>query len=400
MTKPRTGTPRITILSFSSIYRDARVLRQIRYLSDAYDLASVVGYGEPEGHLDSEVRFFGVDRPGGSGLRRKMRTVILLPLGRILPEWSYESWYWKREDHKEALSRLLQTPVDAIHANDWHALPVAVKASRELNAHVVLDLHEYSPAQHENRVVRRWFFSPMIDYFLRTYDPHISASVTVSEAIAERYSQEYKIKPDVVMNAPERVDSVSFERTNPEDIQMVHHGLAAPDRQLELMIRAVSHTEPRYTLHFFLVGSDRSYIASLKALAQEVAPNRVVFHQPVAPRKIVREISQFDMGIYLLPPANFNQMAALPNKFFDFVAAGLAVCVGPSPEMAKLTRRFGFGLVTASFDPLEVASSLNQLSADDVDRLKLHAIAAQEALNAEMELGKLVSLYAELFEGV
>jgi hypothetical protein len=400
MTKLKANIPRrIIIISFSTISRDARVLRQIRYLSDAYEVVGVVGYNQLNcRHHDIGVPVFGIERPEGFGLERKMRTLCLLPSGRLWPEWSYESWYWKRRDHTAALSLLLNNQADVIHANDWEALPVAVRASQDTKAHVILDLHEYSPSQHENRALRRWFFIPMIDYFLRTYAPHISASITVSDAIAKRYNQEYEINPAVVMNAPERIESQSFNRTDPQDIHLVHHGIAAPDRQLELMIRAVSRTDTRYTLHFFLLGSNQRYITKLKALARELAPNRIIFHRPVAPGDVVKEISRFDIGIYLLPPVNFNQMAALPNKFFDFVAAGLAVCIGPSLEMAKLTQRFNLGLVTNSFSPFEMATALNQLTADDVDRFKLNALAAQEILDAKVELGKLVDLYADLFE--
>jgi hypothetical protein len=45
-----------------------------------------------------------------------------------------------------------------------------------------------------------------------------------------------------------------------------------------------------------------------------------------------------------------------------------------------------------------MATALNQLTADDVDRFKLNALAAQEILDAKVELGKLVDLYADLFE--
>ena len=36
---------------------------------------------------------------------------------------------------------------------------------------------------------------------------------------------------------------------------------------------------------------------------------------------IVRTINQFDLGVYLLPPVNFNSAHALPNKFFEFIQA-------------------------------------------------------------------------------
>jgi hypothetical protein len=129
-----------------------------------------------------------------------------------------------------------------------------------------------------------------------------------------------------------------------------------------------------------------------------VAPGRVFFHQPVRPAEIVSRISEFDMGIFVLPFTSFSYWAALPNKFFDFIAAGLAVCIGPSPEMTQLVRQFGFGVVTRSFEPAEVADTLNRLSAADIDQMKLKALEAGDTLNADVEMAKLIALYTGLLE--
>jgi hypothetical protein len=45
-----------------------------------------------------------------------------------------------------------------------------------------------------------------------------------------------------------------------------------------------------------------------------------------------------------------------------------------------------------------MAKILNHLSAADIDHMKLKAIEARRVLNAEVEMGKLTALYAELLE--
>jgi hypothetical protein len=165
------------------------------------------------------------------------------------------------------------------------------------------------------------------------------------------------------------------------------------------MIETLSLTDARYVLHLMLMDRSRGYISDLKGMAQRLAPGRVFFHPPVPPREIVNRISEFDIGFYLIPAVSFNQLAALPNKFFDFVMAGLAVCIGPSPEMARLVRQFGFGLVAPSLDPQSVAALLNALSVEEIDQMKQRALKARDSLNADTELAKLVELYAGLFEG-
>jgi hypothetical protein len=104
------------------------------------------------------------------------------------------------------------------------------------------------------------------------------------------------------------------------------------------------------------------------------------------------------MGIYPLPSQNFNNLVALPNKFFDFITAGLAVCIGPSPEMARLTQQFGFGVVAPSFEPSAIASILRNLNTTDIDQMKLKAIEVRNIFNADVEMNKLVGLYNKLFK--
>jgi hypothetical protein len=102
--------------------------------------------------------------------------------------------------------------------------------------------------------------------------------------------------------------------------------------------------------------------------------------------QIASTIHDYDIGIFLLPPVNFNYAMALPNKFFEFVQARLAVAIGPSPEMVRIAEQYGFGIISDSFDPHEMATRIAQLSAIDIDALKLKADTAARELNATRTL--------------
>ena len=102
----------------------------------------------------------------------------------------------------------------------------------------------------------------------------------------------------------------------------------------------------------------------------------------------MKKISEFDVGLHILEPRSYNYACSLPNKFFDFVAAGLAVCIGPSPEMAKFVHRYGLGCVASGFQPREVAAVLNSLTAEQVKEMRKAAQRAALELNADTEMGK------------
>jgi hypothetical protein len=89
------------------------------------------------------------------------------------------------------------------------------------------------------------------------------------------------------------------------------------------------------------------------------------------------------MGVFLLPPINFNYANALPNKFFDFIQAGLAVAIGPSPEMASYLTTFRNGVVSEDFEAADLASVLNKLTESDIEMLKTNSAAAASELCAE-----------------
>ena len=102
------------------------------------------------------------------------------------------------------------------------------------------------------------------------------------------------------------------------------------------------------------------------------------------------------MGLFLIPPVNFSYQMTLPNKFFEFIMAGLAVAIGPSPAMASIVEQYGLGVVADSFEPEDLARRLNALSADDIDAMKHRSLAVARELNAENEMRQLLDIYARL----
>lgn len=408
----------ICIISFSPIARDARVLRQIKYLSPHYSL-TVMGYGpaHPAYADNPDITWIELDknppappprlvsawRNGdyknlkiGLRIRNKAQSILISAapfMGYLIPR-AYELTYrFKRgHPHTAALAHASASGCAAYLANDWKALPVAAEAAQRNRARLVLDLHEYSPEQYEDRNFRR-LDSRMISYILRKYAPQVDVSMTVAPMIARKYRERFGLDPVVVLSAPERID-VSPGKIDPEDIKLIHHGVASPRRNPRYMIETIARCDRRYSLHFMLL--ENEYTKELKRLAEAIAPGRVTFHKPLPPEKIVAYLARFDIGFYILPPQNYNQLVALPNKFFDFINAGLAVCIGPSPSMADVVHTHGLGLVGPTFSPGDIADMINRTTPDEWQRMKDRSRLAAQTLNAQNEMAKVVRIYQEL----
>ncbi|HEY3319002.1 MAG TPA: glycosyltransferase [Planctomycetota bacterium] len=381
---------KICIISFSPVSRDARVLRQIQYLSPHFDL-SVVGFGDPlpASATSGNVQWHPVG-PKPRALHRRLLTRGSLIAGRLAPE--LYSWrYWQMNYHREALERALAFKAHLYLADDLTALPVAAEAARRAGAKLAFDAHEYSPLEAEELWWWRMLFRPMVLHFLQTYARQVDLCLTVCSPIAERYRQEFGLDAKVILSAPAGRPASTQAREHGR-VRLIHHGGAMRGRKPELMIDAIALCDPRIDLTFMLVPSAASpgFVDELQAYAARRAPGRITFRQPVPPAEIVESIAQFDMGLFLIPPVNYNWEVCLPNKFFDFITAGLAVCVGPSPAMAELIKKYGCGCVSPTFDAADMARTLNALTPEMLASQQAASRQAALELNAEVEMRKLI----------
>lgn len=393
----------VCIISFSPILRDARVLREIEYLSPHYDI-TIIGQGDEPHPAWREMRR--VDwvpvastADDGSGLLRRglgRLTGFGLLLSGRLSAAALERWYWRQPIMRDTLAKAVASRADAFHANDWNTLPIAAEAARAVGGRFVFDDHEYAPLEFDNRRGWELLYSPMIRHMVGKYAPRAGAMITVAPAIAERYRREFGLDPVVLMNAPPAAGQLPPKETDFERVRLIHHGGALPVRQLEGMIRALAACDRRYSLNFMLTGSDPAYLDYLKRTADELTPGRVTFLDPVAPQNVLGRIREFDMGIYNLPPVNFVHEVALPNKFFDFIVAGMPVCIGPSPSMAEIVRSYDLGCIARSFDPADVAAALNGLTPGRFAEMQEGARRAAREINAEGEMRKLTEIYDRL----
>ncbi len=384
----------ICIIALSPIARDARVLRQVEYLSPHYDI-TVIGYGDAPPEYKGKVEWHNVS---GSKLEQWMDRILriaIVVLGRFLP-FLLPLEYILTIRARRIKKKLLDANADAYHANDWDTLPLVVPIATQLGAKIVFDAHEYSPGQ-QHSALRQFFLASRATYFLKRFAHKATRMTTVSPLLAEKYAEVFGLTTQVIMSAP-RQQGLLPTSIDADAIHLVHHGGATPRRHLELMIEMMRYANDYYHLHFYLItGQFQVYVNELKALAQSIAPERIHFYEPIAPTEITRTINQYDIGIFILKPNTFNHMAALPNKFFDFINAGLAVCISPTPGMASLALQYDFSVISETYEPEEIAQKLNALTPERIMEMKHNAYDASNILNADVEMGKVVEIYRELF---
>lgn len=373
---------KILILSFSDLNRDPRVYRQIASLAEAYEVTAA-GYQDPQ--LQG-VQFIDVSCPPQTFLSKCRGGLRLLSR-------RYEAYYWGHPRTYTALQRLQHIETDLIIANDIEALPIALKIAGK--AKVIYDAHEYSPCEFEDLFLWRLFYQKYKIYLCQTYLQHADDMLTVSSNIANAYLNTFQRKSKVLTNAPEFVN-LSPKSVDASKIRLVCHSSAMPSRKLEQLIELFAYLDDRFTLDFILVPQSKKHFKKLQKMASQYPQIR--FLPPVPTQSITRYLNPYDIGVYLLPPSNFNNAQALPNKFFEFIQARLAVAIGPSPEMKKIVKQYSCGLVSKDFSAKQLAYELMQLDKTSIEHYKQHSHRAAEELCAEKNRTILVDMVKNLLE--
>ena len=147
------------------------------------------------------------------------------------------------------------------------------------------------------------------------------------------------------------------------------------------MIEIVKQLDERFSLDLMLVASDQKYLNELKQKAGN-SP-KIRFLDPVPFDKIIFVLKDYDIGLYLLAPTNFNNQMALPNKLFEFIQARLAVIIGPSPEMAKIVQNYKCGSVSKDFSIASMVSLMNDLNYENIVNFKKMSEIASKELNSQ-----------------
>ena len=375
------------VLVFSSLRHDARVKRQIAFLQKDLHVTVVAFDGDPK----SEAELIRIKQTSLTPLRK-----LLLAAALFLRQFNIA--YRLFHDYGYLKQQLSGRRFDLVVANDADTLPLAFDLAP--GARVLFDAHEYAPRHFEDKWWWRMFFQPFYIHLCKTYIPQVHAMTTVGRGLALEYEKHFGRLPEVITNAPVRSGLAPTPVTEGR-IRLVHHGIANPSRRLDLMLEMMKHLDGRFTLDLILLTSDfasastRKFISDFK---EEAAKNPAISVLPPLPsHELVAAINGYDIGVFLLPPVNFNYENTLPNKFFEFIQAGLGIAIGPTPEMAEIVNEHGIGVVSPDFTAAGLAQKLNALTLQQVEAFKQRSASIAPQFCAEVNEEKFRLMVRRLF---
>jgi glycosyltransferase involved in cell wall biosynthesis len=372
---------RIAMLLHKSVQHDSRVRREAKALAEA-------------GHevLVLELAPVPVEARELDGFHR--RSVEPRPWVRRLPYHLYRLLCLLA--FVRAVARVRP---DVVHAHDAAMLLPGLAGARLTGARLVYDSHELATSVPYRERFWAWFVAAVERIGVRRAD----AVITVSDGIARRLQERFGLRetPVVVRNV---CDLPAADPDEPPgalrrlaglpagEPLILHQGAAALGRGCETLVRAVARLDRGHLV--FLGDGDPGYAERLAAVAhEEGVADRVHVVRSVEPERLLTYTRDADVGVSLLEDTCENHRLALPNKLFEYVAAGVPVVVSDLPEAATLVRDHGIGWAVRADDVASVAGGVGRaLGGGDDEALRRAAVE----LSWERERGRLTGLYAAL----
>lgn len=409
---PESGKRTAWIISYTGVSNEPRVLRQSRALLDDGWRVVVCGY---DGHSVRPVDWTFVRLPSSDPYLGTVGQILAIPrvVGQMLAVfgWPVPLAKWGARLHHLCLPNwmhirrsVLQLSAanpdlkpDLVLCNDYFTCDVGYALARRYGARLAVDCHEYAAEQnaHDAAWVKwaRPYVTAVQDYYLTRAD----VVSTVCEGIADLLNKDHALKrPAIVVRSVPTKQIQTFRPTG-DRIKVLYHGGIWHVRQLHIAIESMRTWRPEFDL--VLRGNgDASYIAELRRLAQRYGLEKRIFFEPSVPfEKIIPEANKADIGYFSY--ANFSRQSqfVLPNKFFEYVMSGLALCIIDLTEMGRLTRRHELGKCIPEHKPQAIADTINSFSRAEIDRCKRNSLVAAEELNWDHEKQVMIAAYNELY---
>lgn len=315
---------------------------------------------------------------------------------------------------KDYLRAVEEERPDVIHCHDLNTSIIGLAAAGKIGCHCVCDFHEwFSENVSWDFSSKQYLPHPPLHKFIYWLSEFIvmhraTEVITVCDSIANdlrtaRYLSKRHVHvirniPETTRGAPATYRSVKEEVGVPEDtFVLLWQGGVGPTRLIEPIIEAVGLVE---NVVFVIRGPViESFQDEYYALAERSGAGGRVFCVPPVPSElVVAGACSADLGVWSLPNLARNFYYSLPNKIFEYLAAGLPIIGANFPEARKIIEGYGVGVTFDPYQPLSIAAAIRRFSGDPefTARCRANIAQANSSLDVDAEWRKLVTLYDDL----
>jgi glycosyltransferase involved in cell wall biosynthesis len=322
------------------IHRDSRLRRITEALSPIYRV-SVIALSDAPPAQPAGVDLISIPRTNAS-LRRALPT------------------FWLNASRVAAGIR-----ADVYFASDLYTLPAAARAAKAVSARLVYDSRELytSIAALQGRSVTQRFWSLLERVYARRADLLFTVNASIADLLRGRGYRNVSVLRNVTDWKTTEDENVFRTLLNiPEHVVvLLSQGGLQKGRGAIPMLHAVAKV-PDCALVFL---GDGPMGPEVLRHARENGIEERVFLLPAVPSvELPRYTASADVGVCLIEALGESYRLSLPNKLFEYLAAGLPVLASDGPEISAVLQETGAGISVNPADAQALEEALRRLVHD------------------------------------
>ena len=287
---------------------------------------------------------------------------------------------------------------DIYHANDLDTLLPMWLISSIHRKKLVYDTHEYFTGVPE--IQNRYFVKKVWSGIEKFLFPKVKHVFTVNESISELYFKEYKSRPLIIRNLPEKkiINKLKSRKDlglpeNKKVVILQGSGINI-HRGAEELLEAIAIQDK---LFLCVVGKGDVINNLKKRSSKPDLISKVLFVDALPYEKMMQYTINADVGVSLDKPNNLNYLYSLPNKVFDYLKVGIPIVCSDLVELSKIINIYNCGILIKNHQPKSILTALNSvLDEKNYSIFKAAALKVNNELNWENESESLINCYKKL----
>ncbi len=287
---------------------------------------------------------------------------------------------------------LLFKKMNAVCAIDLDTIIPCLLISKLKSIPRIYDAHEYFTELKEVRT------RPEIKKIWTSIEnfsvPEFEYCYTVSEGLAQAFQNIYKIKFETIKNFPVLQPIIHQPSANK---YLFYGGAVNEGRGFEYLIPAMRYIDCK-----LIIAGDGNYMVQLKELIRKnEVQSKVELLGMVLPQQLRQLCEKATLGLGLAEKEGVNQYLALPNKFLDYVHAGLPQLTMNYPEYIVINQQYFIAVLIDELSVEIISKKVNKILANEplLEQMRKNCLLAKEIFNWQNEERKLLRFYKTISNG-
>lgn len=314
--------------------------------------------------------------------------------------------FWKKYENCVGAVLSTKTNYDFIYINDYPLLKSGVQLKAQLKTKLIYDTHEiyvetinqFFPTSGIKAVYgkaliafNKWLHKSRESLLIKQVD----YMVTVCDSFRQFFKKRYGVDALVLKNCPLDLPLLNESNLLRENLNLketdkilLYQGAFNYSRGLEKLILSAQLFSK--DIQLVLMGD-----GPLQSRLKELAKNKsnVHFHLKVPFSELIHYSASADIGILLIEAKNRSKELTLPNKVFEYMAAGIPFITNKLPEASSIVEQHNCGYVIDDNNPECIASAVNNIFAEDfTHKGHLGRKAIESQYLWDMDFDKLMNL--------